>query len=124
MIEDIGAYLATKSVGTVGTDLFLGSMPDKPDRCLALYALEGERPEFNWDAERPGLTVRTRGADQAEATALAASVWRELWNLTNVTMSGTVYHRIEARGSIAPSGRDARGRCYSICNFAIIKEVK
>ncbi len=124
MIGDIGAYLASRGVGIIGTDIFLGTMPDMPDRCLALYALEGERPEFNWDAERPALLIRVRGADQAEADELIASVWRELWNLTGIEVNGTAYHRIEARGSVAPAGRDARGRVYYLANFAVIKEVK
>lgn len=124
MIDDIGAYLASRGVGIVGTDIYLGSMPDRPDRCLALYELEGERPEYHWDAERPTLLIRARGADQAEARELIASVWRELWNLTGIVSNGTRYHRIEARGSVAQTGRDARGRVYYLANFSVIKEVK
>jgi len=37
MLMEIGAYLATKSIGTVGTDIFLGWMPDQPDNCIALF---------------------------------------------------------------------------------------
>lgn len=124
LLADVAAYLAAAGHGTVGEDIFTGSMPDKPDACIALYELEGERPEYNWDAERPTLTVRVRAATRADAQSKAAEVWGELWNLTGVAMSGVQYHRVEGRGSVAQAGVDGRGRCYYIANFAVIKEVE
>lgn len=124
LLEDISAYLEQQGLGTVGVDIYRGDMPDAPDECIALYEQPGQAPEQNWDAERPGLTVRVRSVDRGDAASRAYAVWKALNGLTNAALNGTEYHRIDASSSIAQAGRDGKRRHYYICNFSVIKEVE
>ena len=81
MITEIGAYLATKSIGTVGTDIFLGLMPDQPDNCIALFEYAGGPPDLHWAGEYPGLQVRVRNKGYAAARTKIGEVMDKLHGL-------------------------------------------
>ncbi len=149
MLTEIGAYLATKSVGTVGTDIFLGQMPDQPDNCIALFEYAGSPPDLHWNGEYPGLQVRVRNKSYAAARTKIGEIMNELHGLYEQTLSdgsggdgkpgddegvkgegeeeptpatGTRYLLIKARGSPEILKRDASNRVELVLNFEIIKE--
>ncbi len=122
MLREIGAYLATKSIGTVGTDIFLGLMPDQPDNCIALFEYAGSPPDLHWEGEYPGLQVRVRNKGYAAARTKIGEVMDKLHGLHEQTLSGTRYLLIKARGSPEVLKRDANNRVELFVNFEIIKE--
>ena len=122
MLSEIGAYLATKSIGTVGTDIFLGLMPDQPDNCVALYEYAGSPPDLHWNGEYPGLQVRVRNKSYAAARTKIGEVMEKLHGLHEQTLSGTRYLLIKARGSPEVLKRDNNNRVELFVNFEIIKE--
>ena len=117
MLAEIGAYLATKSVGTVGTDIFLGQMPDQPDNCIALFEYAGSPPDLHWNGEYPGLQVRVRNKSYAAARSKIREVMAALHGLHEQTLSGTRYLLIKARGSPEILKRDASNRIELVLNF-------
>ena len=122
MLSEIGAYLATKSIGTVGTDIFLGLMPDQPDNCVALYEYAGSPPDLHWNGEYPGLQVRVRNKSYAAARTKIGEVMEKLHGLHEQTLSDTRYLLIKARGSPEVLKRDNNNRIEVFVNFEIIKE--
>ena len=122
MLREIGAYLATKSIGTVGTDIFLGLMPDQPDNCIALFEYAGSPPDLHWNGEYPGLQVRVRNKSYAAARTKIGEAMTALHGLHEQTLSGTRYLLIKARGSPEVLKRDANNRVELFVNFEIIKE--
>ena len=122
MLTEIGAYLATQDIGTVGTDIFLGLMPDQPDNCIALFEYAGSPPDLHWNGEYPGLQVRVRNKSYAAARAKIGEIAKELHGLHEQTLSGTRYLLIKARGSPEILKRDASNRIELVLNFEIIKE--
>ena len=122
MLSEIGAYLATKSIGTVGTDIFLGLMPDQPDNCVALYEYAGSPPDLHWNGEYPGLQVRVRDKSYAAARTKIGEVMEKLHGLHEQTLSDTRYLLIKARGSPEVLKRDNNNRVELFVNFEIIKE--
>lgn len=122
MLTEIGAYLATKNVGTVGTDIFLGLMPDQPDNCIALFEYAGSPPDLHWKGEYPGLQVRVRNKSYAAGRAKIEEVVTELHGAHELTLNGTRYLLIKARGSPEVLKRDASNRVELFVNFEIIKE--
>lgn len=122
MLAEIGAYLATKSIGTVGTDIFLGLMPDEPDSCIALFEYAGSPPDLHWNGEYPGLQVRVRDKSYAAARAKIGEVMEQLHGLHEQMLSGTRYLLIKARGSPEVLKRDANNRVELFVNFEVIKE--
>ncbi len=122
MLTEISAYLATKSVGTVGTDIFLGQMPDQPDNCIALFEYAGSPPDLHWNGEYPGLQVRVRNKSYAAARTKIGEAMIALHGLHEQTLSGTRYLLIKARGSPEVLKRDNNNRVELFVNFEIIKE--
>ena len=122
MLTEISAYLATQDIGTVGTDIFLGLMPDQPDNCVALYEYAGSPPDLHWNGEYPGLQVRVRNKSYAAARTKIGEVMEKLHGLHEQTLSGTRYLLIKARGSPEVLKRDNNNRVELFVNFEIIKE--
>ena len=148
MLKEIGTYLATQNVGTVGTDIFLGLMPDQPDNCIALFEYAGSPPDLHWNGEYPGLQVRVRNKSYAAARTKIGEVVTALHGLYEQTLgggdgdeepvgdgdegngdggepipvTGTRYLLIKARGSPEILKRDASNRVELVLNFEIIKE--
>ena len=122
MLAEIGAYLAQKSIGTVGTDIFLGQMPDQPDSCIVLFEYAGSPPDLHWNGEYPGLQVRVRNKSYAAGRAKIKEVVTELHGVHELTLNGTRYLLIKARGSPEVLKRDNNNRVELFVNFEIIKE--
>ena len=149
MLADISTYLKDQGVGTPGTDMFLGLMPDQPDNCVALYEYAGSPPDLHWNGEYPGLQVRVRNKSYAAARAKIREIMAALHGLYEQTLSdgskgnggegpvgdgdegeggepipatGTRYLLIKARGSPEILKRDASNRVELVLNFEIIKE--
>ena len=122
MLREIGAYLATKSIGTVGTDIFLGLMPDQPDNCIALFEYAGSPPDLHWNGEYPGLQVRVRNKSYAAARTKIGEAMTALHGLHETVLGGTRYLLVKARGSPEVLKRDNNNRVELFVNFEIIKE--
>ena len=122
MLSDISTYLKNQGVGTPGTDMFLGLMPDQPDDCVALFEYAGSPPDLHWNGEYPGLQVRVRNKSYAAARTKIGEVMEKLHGLHEQTLSGTRYLLIKARGSPEVLKRDANNRVELFVNFEIIKE--
>ncbi len=77
VLGDIGTYLDGATISTtdltLGTNLFLGRMPDAPDTCVTVYEDSGGAPldTFGADSappiEQAGVTVHTRAAAYSTA---------------------------------------------------------
>jgi hypothetical protein len=122
VLADISTYLKNQSIGTPGTDMFLGQMPDQPDNCIALFEYAGSPPDLHWNGEYPGLQVRVRNKSYAMARAKIGEVMEKLHGLHEQTLAGTRYLLIKARGSPEILKRDASNRVELVLNFEIIKE--
>ena len=122
MLKEIGTYLQTQGIGTLGADIFLGLMPDQPDNCIALFEYAGGPPDLHWAGEYPGLQVRVRNKGYAAARTKIGEVMDELHGLHEQTLHGTRYLLIKARGSPEVLKRDNNNRVELFVNFEIIKE--
>jgi hypothetical protein len=122
MLKEIGTYLQSQGIGTLGANLFLGLMPDQPDNCIALFEYAGSPPDLHWPGEYPGLQVRVRDKSYAAARSKIREVMAALHGLHEQTLSGTRYLLIKARGSPEILKRDASNRIELVLNFEIIKE--
>jgi hypothetical protein len=122
MLSDIGNYLQAQGIGTLGTNIFLGMIPDEPDNCIALFEYAGSPPDLHWNGEYPGLQVRVRNKSYAAARTKIGEVMEKLHGLHEQTLSGTRYLLIKARGSPEVLKRDNNNRVELFVNFEIIKE--
>ena len=122
MLNEIGTYLQSQGIGTLGTDLFLGLMPDQPDNCIALFEYAGSPPDLHWNGEYPGLQVRVRDKSYPAGKAKIKQIVRVLHGLHETVLGGTRYLLVKARGSPEVLMRDENNRIEFFINFEIIKE--
>lgn len=98
VLAELGSFLQTRGVGTVGSDLFLGTLPDVPDACGALREYPGPPPELGFGAlglvfETPAVQVVFRGAPNSYPAprAKAEAAYRALAELQVTNVSGADY---------------------------------
>ena len=121
--KDIAEHLEDQSHGTVGTNMFVGWMPDSPDICISVTQTGGSAPEPTVDLEYPNVQIRVRHTDAATGWTLINDIYDDLHGVANQTIEGRVYS-IQA---LAPPGRlgpDAKGRWLYVCNFMTYKAIE
>jgi hypothetical protein len=128
LLDELGSFLASAGVGTVGADLFLAHEPPDPDALIALYEYGGSAPVHAQGADAPALEmprvqVVARGArgDYAEARARAERAYRSLDGIANRTIQNAWYVRVRALQSPFSLGPDANGRYRIAFNAEITK---
>jgi len=127
MADDVANYLETLTIGTVGTDIFVGHMPDAPADCIAVIQSGGESPEMagpiSGQIERPRLIVRVRNASYASGASKANDVLKALHTAGEVSLGGHRYLYIRAVGSVNQLGRDHELRSLFSVDFVVTKEM-
>jgi len=132
IIEALGDYLqntasafgAHTSQGTLGSTLFLGTLPDSPDNCVAIYEYEGMAPRESfggnpYDIDMPRIQIMVRSAREDYSTARdkAKTIRDLLSDLTDVTISSTKVLRVASLGAFVPVGLDDKDRPRISVNF-------
>lgn len=124
ILESVGDYLVTNSLGTLGTDLFLGTLPESPDACVAVYENSGTPPSFTMGTggiviDYPMLQIICRAGREDYPTARdkAESIRNLLASVLESTISGVHIMRIEPMGSVNPLGVDPKYRPLVSVNF-------
>lgn len=124
ILDEIGAYLQANSIGTVGTDIFKGSMPNTPVVQIGLYEYQG-LPSIDASggiaAERPRFQVIVRGPAY-EAARTTAEAIHTLLNRTSFTQSGTAYLFVKAIAPPFKIGVDANNNVKIGISFQVTKE--
>ena len=123
--DDIAAYLATQGVGTVGTDIVKGFLPDTPGDCVAVYQKGGYAPIQPFSIERPQLHVVVRGSTYDNAQQKANDIYVILHRAWELTLSGRRYLYIRALTSPTYLYTDYSERdphVYFAIDFIVTKE--
>jgi hypothetical protein len=117
MLEALADRLQSASVAFAGVNLFIGLMPDKPDVCVALYEYAGAQPlevlvDNTATLERPSVQVMVRAGrnDYPAARTLTEAVRDSLTAITNESISGERFLRVNQISSINALGVDDNDR--------------
>ncbi len=129
MLEAIADRLQAASIAFAANDLFLGIMPDKPDRCVAIYEYAGAQPlevlvNDSATLERPSIQVMTRAArnDYPSARSLIQAVRNNLTTIANETISGDRFLRVNQISSINALGVDENERPRFTLSLQVVME--
>lgn len=136
LLDELGAYLQAEGLGTLGTNLFLGSMPvdapdaTTPDAMTALIETPGFPAIYVHDVvppsrEAPVVQIMTRGApyDYATARQWAQDIFVALGSIRNQTLSGTFYLGVQPIQSVFKLRDDDYSRPIMTCQFRCDKAV-
>ena len=128
LLAELGAYLATEGVGTVGTDIFYGTLPATPEACVALFEYGGIAPEHNLGTtalryEMPRVQVLTRHGTYLTGIKKAQDVTNAFAAIANSTISEVYYLHVEPLQSPFLLDRDQNDRWIFACNYQVRKAV-
>ncbi len=123
-IDDIAAYLEAQAIGTVGTDIFKGQLPDEPglDNVIAVFERGGTAPSMDIPTKSPSFQVIVRNKDYAAGRDKLEAVRTALHRQYNVQLvtSGVYFYRIVATSEGGSIGRDAGNRDEFSINFSTL----
>jgi hypothetical protein len=132
ILESVGDYLQNTagafgthaSQGVLGTNLFLATLPETPDACVAIYENAGSSPAYTMGAggiviDYPMLQIIARAGREDYPTARdkADNIRLLLSAVLEQTISGIHIMRIEAMGSVNQLGVDPQYRPLISVNF-------
>lgn len=130
LLNEIGDYLSSQGVGTLGQNLFLGYLPDSPNSAGAIYPTGGITAVHAFNpspgqakAQRPSVQIVWRSSSFSVAESKLRTVWSLMDGLPERTLGGTRYQSIEAISDPFLMNRDEQGRTIMACNFMIAKDV-
>lgn len=110
LADDVGAYLATQSIGVIGTTLFKGTLPEKIDNCVAIYETTSGLPDMYLPVKTPFFQVYVRNKDYATGHTKMDAVRSALHGKLAFTQGSTFFMSIFAVTEIDHLGRDDQGR--------------
>ena len=132
ILESVGDFLQNTSSafgahatqGTLGSTIFLGTLPEDPDACVAVYENSGSSPTFTMGSggiqiDYPMLQIICRAGREDYPTARdkAESIRVLLATVLEKTVSGIHIMRIEPMGSVNLLGVDPKFRPLISVNF-------
>tara|TARA_R110000824_G_scaffold96453_4_gene230959 strand:- start:1273 stop:1680 length:408 start_codon:yes stop_codon:yes gene_type:complete len=129
-LTDIGTYLAATVTNTnliLGTNLFLGRLPEDPDTCVAIVQTGGLAPVDTAGGStlpaftQPRFQAMVRAGNYATASSLAEDVFKKVQLIDNESLSGTKYLRASGVQEPFPLDRDSRERMVFVCNYQTMR---
>lgn len=128
VLVECTTYLATQSIGTVGTNLFYGILPDTPDACVTLFEYGGmpNEPNMGTGTTRlvfPRIQAVARGIkdDYDGPRVKIQDVVTAFTLIANQNLSGIKYLAILALSDPFFLRRDDNFRVEFVCNFQVTK---
>ena len=132
LVDDLGDYLSSQAGLTLGTDLFLGQMPDTPDSATCVYESGGLSPIKAMGnvagaakVERPRVHIVRRGAQcgYEDARATAHAVFMKMDGFPTRSINGISYFWGSALQSPFLRGVDEQGRPEIACNYQLERQM-
>ncbi len=129
LLDEVGTYVSANVSGlTLGTNLYLSMMPDTPDICAALYSLTTDSPYFTMNGstsqpvlENPRIQLYVRHSSYATGEALVYTTWQQMTEVSDDTLSGVNYLRLQALGSPEFLERDSNHNVIFTATFQAMK---
>lgn len=116
--EDLATYLDTQNASLVytnesGRNVFVATLPDTPNDCIALLGLSGTTIGQARDVKElvfPRLQVITRAVEFEDAATLMETVRSTLHGMLGVSLSNYRVLRMHAEQEAYPIGTDDQDR--------------
>lgn len=118
---DIKDMIVAAGLGVFATNLFIASMPDTPDLCVAVYDIAGLSAELNYEWQLPAVQIQVRGA--------RTGIYTDAYNKINAiaallhgkqeTRGGANYKLIQQEGDISHVSTDEYRRPLLTTRFQI-----
>lgn len=129
VLAELAAWLQADGIGTVGTDIFYGILPDTPDAVICLHEYPGFPNDLvlgsnTINAEWPHVQVVVRGVkdDYDNPRLKIAQVVNSFTKIGETVLSGVRYHAVMAKQAPFMVQPDGNWRNLFKVNFAVYKD--
>lgn len=119
---DVATILQNATLGTIGTDLFIGKDPGEKTQTVTLYDTGGPSPNPKWARDEKNIQIRIAGAvnDYAGAWTKAESIKSYLLGLAPQTVGTKIYILFTMLSDITHIGYDQNSRPLLTINLRVI----
>lgn len=121
LATELADYLATHSVGTVGTDIFIGRQPATPNSCVTVIETGGQAPSGYTPLSRPTVQVIVRDPSYETGRAKADAVFAALHQLANRDLGSHFIYFVLSIADIGYLERDENERHEWSMNFRMAR---
>lgn len=123
-VEALAKHLEDNSLGTRGSSIFIGTLPDTATVVSVLTPYGGRFVETNSSGiaiKIPQLQVRVRGAveDYTTPSTQINAIYDLLSLISNTTVNTVKFLRVKPTGTISAMGRDENKRHEFTANFEV-----
>lgn len=122
-IADIGDYLETNNIGTVGTTIFINKFDKATPNCISIFTAPGLEEKVTlrrtYVLSRPELDIRVRNADDSTAEVTAKSIQDLLSLVIMQTIGSTSFKNIRPLQDYFFLEQDENDRFVYAVNFKI-----
>jgi hypothetical protein len=126
---EIAEYLEDNAHGTVGTNIFIGYLPDSPTVCRAIFSIGGGRPVKAFSngstrhiMDRSLFQVYCRDTSYNAARTWMNAVRATLEAVAETTIENIKYHSIDAVNSEPATWTDEQGKKRMTQSYQALKE--
>ncbi len=122
-LENIGSYLQTQSVGTLGTNIFYQDFDSITSNCICLISQAGQNSKTTlrntMELVRHELGVRVRNTNDTTADSKALTIYNLLNHTYNTTIGSTRFKSIKAVSPPFFVGQDKNNNYIYSINFSL-----
>jgi hypothetical protein len=129
MEVELAEYLEDGGIGTVGSTIFVGMLPDNIDSCIGVFPMGGLEPikAFSNGATRHVMDVgiahiQVRNTSYSTGRSKISAIKALLDAVVETTIEAVVYHSIDAVSSEPATFRDEKNRVHFTQKFKVVKE--
>jgi hypothetical protein len=122
-LDDLGTFLQTEGIGTLGTDIFFYGLDGASPNCISITPfISGKSSNSIVSGEinpyEPDISIIIRNSDAATALTKATTIYKLMRNISNRTLGTTRFILIQEHG---PPGFIAQqdGYYYFSINFSL-----
>ncbi len=118
-IDDIATYLQTNGIGTIGTDLFKGYLPDTESGThIGVYDTGGPAPDVDLTSlKNPTMQILVRSNSYSAGKTKIEAIRNLLHGVINTTIGSTFVLFMNAQSEGGHIGRNQRGQDEFSINF-------
>lgn len=122
-IDDIADYLEDQSIGTVGTNIFVGNLPtNAPDDSVLVKVTGGAAPDHYLPTRMPSFQIYVRNSEYSAGTTKVEAIITAINKRTNLKLvtGGNYFYYITLEGDYGHIGRDENERDEFSMNYSCL----
>lgn len=117
LLSDLATYIDTNTSLTVGTDLFIGTLPSQQDNCVGIFQTGGVQPTTYLEVKKPTIQIIVRNTNYETAQQLSYTIYDLIHQKIGGTIGATNMYTIFALQEPTEIGEDETGRAIFTCNY-------